>query len=105
MPFGLLLYKAYKFIVQAIASRFIYCALILIFGSIILITSTRTSLRLIVLIPLTVVLKVQEGMNQLRNLAFMSLQTIDINLFFNEILLLIVGFNYSLFNNMIMPSR
>lgn len=96
--------------VQAIASRFVCCALILIFGSIIFnyFGQHALILGLIVLffIPLTVVLKVQEGIvtSCVILLHVFNAQTIDINLFFNEILLLIVGLGIAFLMNMIMPS-
>jgi len=95
---------------QAIVSRFVSCLMILILGSIAfsLLGQHAIVLGLIVLffIPLTVVFKVQEGVvtSCVILLHVFNAKTIDIDLFFNEILLLIVGLGIAFLMNMIMPS-
>lgn len=82
---------------QAIVSRFVSCFMILIFGSIAfsLLGQHAIVLGIIVLffIPLTVVFKVQEGVvtSCVILLHVFNAQTIDLHLFINEILLLVVG--------------
>ncbi|WP_436859940.1 aromatic acid exporter family protein [Staphylococcus caeli] len=95
---------------QAIVSRFVSCLMILILGSIAfnLLGQNAIVLGLIVLffIPLTVVFKVQEGVvtSCVILLHVFNAKTIDIDLFINEILLLIVGLGIAFLMNMIMPS-
>ncbi|WP_436853936.1 aromatic acid exporter family protein [Staphylococcus caeli] len=95
---------------QAIVSRFVSCLMILILGSIAfnLLGQNAIVLGLIVLffIPLTVVFKVQEGVvtSCVILLHVFNAKTIDMDLFINEILLLIVGLGIAFLMNMIMPS-
>ncbi|RIP34266.1 aromatic acid exporter family protein [Staphylococcus gallinarum] len=95
---------------QAIVSRFVSCFMILILGSVIfsLLGQNAVVLGLIVLlfIPLTVVFKVQEGVvtSCVILLHVFNATTIDIHLFINEILLLIVGLGIAFIMNLIMPS-
>ena len=95
---------------QAIVSRFVSCFMILILGSIIfsLLGQHALVLGLIVLlfIPITVVFKVQEGVvtSCVILLHVFNAKTIDVHLFINEILLLIVGLGIAFLMNLIMPS-
>ncbi|GEQ05200.1 aromatic acid exporter family protein [Staphylococcus gallinarum] len=95
---------------QAIVSRFVSCFMILILGSVIfsLLGQNAVVLGLIVLlfIPLTVVFKVQEGVvtSCVILLHVFNAKTIDVHLFVNEILLLIVGLGIAFLMNLIMPS-
>lgn len=95
---------------QAIVSRFVSCFMILIFGSIAfsLLGQHAIVLGIIVLffIPLTVVFKVQEGVvtSCVILLHVFNAQTIDLHLFINEILLLVVGLGIAFLMNSIMPS-
>ncbi|HLR19675.1 MAG TPA: aromatic acid exporter family protein [Staphylococcus sp.] len=95
---------------QAIVSRFVSCLMVLTLGSIIfnLLGQNAIVLGLIVLlfIPLTVVFKVQEGVvtSCVILLHVFNAKTIDIDLFFNEIILLIVGLGIAFLMNLIMPS-
>ncbi|MFQ3790574.1 aromatic acid exporter family protein [Staphylococcus nepalensis] len=95
---------------QAIVSRFVSCLLILIIGSFVFsyLGQSAIVLGLIVLlfIPLTVVFKVQEGVvtSCVILLHVFNANTIDIHLFINEVLLLIVGLGIAFIMNLIMPS-
>ncbi|MGN5881827.1 aromatic acid exporter family protein [Staphylococcus simulans] len=95
---------------QAIVSRFVSCVLILIIGSFAfsLLGQSAIVLGLIVLffIPLTVMLKVQEGIitSCVILLHVFNAKVIDLHLFINEILLLIVGLGIAFIMNLIMPS-
>ncbi|MBA1354271.1 MULTISPECIES: aromatic acid exporter family protein [Staphylococcus] len=95
---------------QAIISRFVSCILILIIGSIAFSYFGQNAiiLGLIVLffIPLTVVFKVQEGVvtSCVILLHVFNAEVIDMHLFINEILLLIVGLGIAFIMNLIMPS-
>ncbi|AYU55304.1 aromatic acid exporter family protein [Staphylococcus debuckii] len=95
---------------QAIISRFVSCILILILGSVIfsLLGQNAIVLGLIVLlfIPLTVMLGVQEGIvtSCVILLHVFNAKVIDFHLFVNEVLLLIVGLGIAFLMNMIMPS-
>lgn len=95
---------------QAIVSRFVSCILILILGSIVfsLLGQNAIVLGLIVLffIPLTVVLGVQEGIitSCVILLHVFNAKVIDLHLFINEVLLLIVGLGIAFIMNLIMPS-
>ncbi|WP_105992725.1 aromatic acid exporter family protein [Staphylococcus simulans] len=95
---------------QAIVSRFVSCILILIIGSFAfsLLGQSAIVLGLIVLffIPLTVMLKVQEGIitSCVILLHVFNAKVIDLHLFINEILLLIVGLGIAFIMNLIMPS-
>ena len=95
---------------QAIISRFVSCILILILGSIIfsLLGQNAIVLGLIVLlfIPLTVMIGVQEGIvtSCVILLHVFNAKVIDVHLFVNEVLLLIVGLGIAFLMNMIMPS-
>lgn len=95
---------------QAIISRFVSCILILILGSIIfsLLGQNAIVLGLIVLlfIPLTVMIGVQEGIvtSCVILLHVFNAKVIDFHLFVNEVLLLIVGLGIAFLMNMIMPS-
>ena len=95
---------------QAIISRFVSCILILIIGSIAFSYFGQNAiiLGLIVLffIPLTVVFKVQEGVvtSCVILLHVFNAEVINMHLFINEILLLIVGLGIAFIMNLIMPS-
>lgn len=95
---------------QAIVSRFVSCLMILALGSIVfnLLGQNAIVLGIIVLlfIPLTVVFKVQEGVvtSCVILLHVFNAKTIDMDLFFNEIILLIVGLGIAFLMNVIMPS-
>ncbi|NWK83524.1 aromatic acid exporter family protein [Staphylococcus sp. GSSP0090] len=95
---------------QAIVSRFVSCFMILIFGSLAfsLLGQHAIVLGIIVLffIPLTVVFKVQEGVvtSCVILLHVFNAATIDLHLFINEILLLVVGLGIAFLMNSIMPS-
>lgn len=96
--------------VQAIISRFVSCIMILILGSIIfqLLGQHAIVLGLIVLlfIPLAVMFNVQEGVvtSCVILLHVFNAKTIDLDLFINEVLLLIVGLGIAFLMNIIMPS-
>ncbi|WP_251520734.1 MULTISPECIES: aromatic acid exporter family protein [Staphylococcus] len=96
--------------VNAIVSRFVSCIMILILGSLVfsLLGQNALVLGLIVLlfIPLTVVFKVQEGIvtSCVILLHVFNAKSIDLHLFINEILLLIVGLGIAFLMNLIMPS-
>ncbi|PHK49793.1 aromatic acid exporter family protein [Staphylococcus edaphicus] len=95
---------------QAIVSRFVSCLMILIFGSIVfsMLGQHAIVLGIIVLlfIPLTVVFKVQEGVvtSCVILLHVFNAQSIDLHLFVNEVLLLVVGLGIAFLMNIIMPS-
>lgn len=96
--------------VQAIVSRFVSCLLILLFGSLVfsLLGQNALVLGLIVLlfIPITVMLKVQEGVvtSCVILLHVFNASAINIHLIINEILLLSVGLGIAFIMNLIMPS-
>lgn len=95
---------------QAIVSRFVSCLMVLILGSVAfsMLGQSAIVLGLIVLffIPLTVVFKVQEGVvtSCVILLHVFNASAIDLKLFYNEILLLIVGLGIAFLMNVIMPS-
>ncbi|WP_436939035.1 aromatic acid exporter family protein [Staphylococcus xylosus] len=95
---------------QAIVSRFVSCLMVLILGSVAfsMLGQSAIVLGLIVLffIPLTVVFKVQEGVvtSCVILLHVFNASVIDLQLFYNEILLLIVGLGIAFLMNVIMPS-
>lgn len=96
--------------VQAIVSRFVSCILVLFIGSAIfsLLGQTPLVLGLIVLlfIPVTVMLKVQEGVvtSCVILLHVFNAQTINFHLILNEIQLLCVGLGIAFIMNLIMPN-
>lgn len=96
--------------VQAIVSRFISCILVLFIGSAIfsLLGQTPVILGLIVMlfIPVTVMLKVQEGVvtSCVILLHVFNAKAINLHLIFNEIQLLCVGLGIAFIMNLIMPS-
>ncbi|PTG48491.1 aromatic acid exporter family protein [Staphylococcus cohnii] len=95
---------------QAIISRFVSCILILVIGSIAFSYFGQSAIILgvivLLFIPLTVVFKVQEGVvtSCVILLHVFNAKVIDIHLFINEILLLIVGLGIAFLMNLIMPS-
>ncbi|MBJ6365904.1 aromatic acid exporter family protein [Staphylococcus hominis] len=95
---------------QAIGSRFVSCLLMLFFGSFIfnLLGQNAVVLGLIVLlfIPLTVMLNVQEGVvtSCVILLHVFNAKVISLHLIINEILLLIIGLGIAFLMNLIMPS-
>ena len=95
---------------QAIGSRFVSCLLMLFFGSFIfnLLGQNAIVLGLIVLlfIPLTVMLNVQEGVvtSCVILLHVFNAKVIGLHLIINEILLLIIGLGIAFLMNLIMPS-
>lgn len=96
--------------VQAIVSRFVSCILILLFGSLVfsLLGQNALVLGLIVLlfIPITVMLKVQEGVvtSCVILLHVFNAKAINLHLIINELLLLTVGLGIAFIMNLIMPS-
>ncbi|MCI2934005.1 aromatic acid exporter family protein [Staphylococcus haemolyticus] len=96
--------------VQAIVSRFVSCILILLFGSLVfsLLGQNAIVLGLIVLlfIPITVMLKVQEGVvtSCVILLHVFNATTINLHLIINELLLLTIGLGIAFIMNLIMPS-
>lgn len=96
--------------VQAIVSRFVSCILILLFGSLVfsLLGQNALVLGLIVLlfIPITVMLKVQEGVvtSCVILLHVFNAKAINLHLIINELLLLSVGLGIAFIMNLIMPS-
>src|SRR5699024_3228554 len=92
---------------QAIVFRCVSCLLVLIIGSFVCsyLGQSAIVLGLIVLliIPLTVVFKVQEGVvtSCVILLHVFNANTIDIHLFINEVLLLIVGLGIAFIMNLI----
>ncbi|ASE36132.1 aromatic acid exporter family protein [Staphylococcus pettenkoferi] len=95
---------------QAIVSRFISCLIILLIGMLAfsLLGQHALVVGLIVLlfIPLTVVLNVQEGVitSCVILLHVFNAESIDLHLFINEVLLLCVGLGIAFIMNLIMPS-
>ncbi|MCJ1656304.1 aromatic acid exporter family protein [Staphylococcus sp. NRL 16/872] len=96
--------------VQAIVSRVVSCVLVLLFGSLIfsLLGQNAIVLGLIVLlfIPITVMLKVQEGVvtSCVILLHVFNAKTINLHLIINELLLLTIGLGIAFIMNLIMPS-
>ncbi|PNZ70937.1 aromatic acid exporter family protein [Staphylococcus croceilyticus] len=96
--------------VQAIVSRVVSCVLVLLVGSIIfsLLGQNAVVLGLIVLlfIPLTVMLNVQEGVvtSCVILLHVFNAKTINLHLIINELLLLTIGLGIAFIMNLIMPS-
>ncbi|EHJ09095.1 hypothetical protein SS7213T_00603, partial [Staphylococcus simiae CCM 7213 = CCUG 51256] len=95
---------------QAINSRLVSCFLVLFLGSAIfsLLGQNAIVLGLIVLlfIPLTVVLKVQEGVitSCVILLHVFNAKAINLHLIINETLLLIIGLSIAFIMNLMMPS-
>ncbi|EKU49842.1 aromatic acid exporter family protein [Staphylococcus massiliensis] len=95
---------------NAIVSRFISCLIAILLGFLIfqLLGQSAIVLGLIVLIfiPLTVSLKVQEGVvtSIVILLHIFNAKTLDFNLIINEVLLLFVGLGIAFLMNLIMPS-
>ncbi|GGG84699.1 aromatic acid exporter family protein [Staphylococcus pragensis] len=96
--------------VQAIVSRVVSCVLVLLVGSFIfsLLGQNAVVLGLIVLlfIPLTVMLNVQEGVvtSCVILLHVFNAKTINLHLIINELLLLTIGLGIAFIMNLIMPS-
>ncbi|BGE82363.1 aromatic acid exporter family protein [Staphylococcus petrasii] len=96
--------------VQAIVSRVVSCVLVLLIGSLIfsLLGQNAVVLGLIVLlfIPLTVMLNVQEGVvtSCVILLHVFNAKTINLHLIINELLLLTIGLGIAFIMNLIMPS-
>ncbi|MFC0137172.1 hypothetical protein CD127_04480 [Staphylococcus petrasii] len=96
--------------VQAIVSRVVSCVLVLLIGSLIfsLLGQNAVVLGLIVLlfIPLTVMLNVQEGVvtSCVILLHVFNAKTINLHLIINELLLLTIGLGIAFILNLIMPS-
>ena len=95
---------------QAIVSRFISCLIILLIGmlafSILGQHALVVGLIVLLFIPLTVVLNVQEGVitSCVILLHVFNAESIDLHLFINEVLLLCVGLGIAFIMNLIMPS-
>ena len=95
---------------QAIVSRFISCLIILLIGmlafSILGQHALVVGLIVLLFIPLTVVLNVQEGVitSCVILLHVFNAKSIDLHLFINEVLLLCVGLGIAFIMNLIMPS-